>query len=224
MLRRIVIIAKEPRPGTVKTRLAAVLGTQRAAALHTWMLGSTLKRCAEVGLEVEVATTGRLDSPWCQRLVGQGVRVWLQPEGDLGARMAAAVRPGADILLLGADCPLIDPHELRRAFASSAPISVGPSEDGGYWGLRVRSADQETCDTARRVLFHGMTWSTSTVLENTLDRCASARLGVDMLALDYDIDEPTDLGKLLADPRLRADESAALSVILSDGSPPLPAD
>lgn len=215
MHRRIVILAKEPRPGRVKTRLIPALGPERAAALHGWMFRETLTRALRSGVAVAVSVPELLDSPWTLALRAQSVALEAQPEGDLGARMAAALRPNTDTLLLGADCPLLDPSVLAEAFDVPEPIAVGPSVDGGYWCIRVRAPSATALSALVQALFTEMAWSTPSVLAETRARCAAAGLALRELDTDYDIDEPADLQQLQHDPRLDAQGSARLRALLA---------
>ena len=109
---RAVVFTKEPLPGTVKTRLVPVLGEQGAADLHAAMVGDVLDNARLAGLEVLVSLQGRpgwFDAPHQP-----------QVEGDLGARMAHALRPGP-VLALGTDSPTLPPELLRTSERSGEP-------------------------------------------------------------------------------------------------------
>lgn len=214
MMRQIVILTKPPVSGSVKTRLIPRLGAGRAAAVHAWMAKTTVDRALSLGLPVTVALDGAVDSPFAAQLRAAGVRVTRQAAGDLGARMAAALGPGADTALLGTDCPLFDREALQAGFDAQQDISVGPALDGGYWALRVRAAASGPLETLRRALFDDMPWSTAAVLGETQRRCAQAALDLHTLPVDYDVDEPSDLDRLVHDPRLDPPRRAQLLALL----------
>jgi rSAM/selenodomain-associated transferase 1 len=118
-----------------------------------------------------------------------------QPQGDLGARMLAAVAaaPAAGgTLLLGTDCPLLSPELLHQAAAGLATHDavVIPAEDGGYVLLGLRRPAPQ--------LFAGVDWSTAQVMEQTRQRLR--QLGWRWLELPalWDVDRPADVDRLLA--------------------------
>jgi rSAM/selenodomain-associated transferase 1 len=214
MDRQIVILTKAPVPGVAKTRLIPRLGPDRAAAVHAWMAGLTVDRALTVGCAVRVALAGPLDSAFANRLRERGAVIEAQADGDLGARMAATLAPGRDTALLGTDCPLFDIDALHASFAAPEPVSIGPSDDGGYWTLRVRATGPDRLHAMRRVLFASMPWSTPVVLGETQRRCAQAGLDLHLLPVDFDVDEPVDLDRLVHDPRLDPPRRAQLLGLL----------
>ncbi len=175
---RAVVFTKEPVPGKVKTRLVPVLGERGAADLHTAMVGDVLDNARLAGLEVLVSLQGRpgwFDAPHQP-----------QVEGDLGARMAHALRPGP-VLALGTDSPTLPPELLRMAAEAldHHDLILGPAFDGGYWTIGWR----QPCPA----LFEGIAWSTGTVYADTVE--AAARLGLSLCTLPfwYDVDTPASL-------------------------------
>ncbi|MBL8618813.1 MAG: TIGR04282 family arsenosugar biosynthesis glycosyltransferase [Deltaproteobacteria bacterium] len=214
MKRQVVILTKAPVPGAVKTRLIPRLGGARATALHEWMVKATVDRALSLNVVVRVALHGALDSAFAAQLRAQGAVVEPQAGGDLGARMAAALRPEWDTALLGTDCPLFDAEALRASFDAPQGISVGPAADGGYWALRVRAAAGRPIGELSRALFDDMPWSTAQVFAETQRRCAQSKLDLNLLPVDYDVDEPSDLDRLVQDPRLDPPRRAQLLALL----------
>lgn len=189
---RILVFAKAPEPGKVKTRLIPALGAAGAARLAAEMLDRTLREAvaARIGV-VELCCDpapgapvwdGRRDSADC--LSGQG-------EGDLGARMARAaqrtIEGGERMLLIGADCPGLDRHRLREAAAALErnDAVLHPTEDGGYALLGLAQFDAS--------LFEGIAWSRSTVAAATIARIEALGWTFHIAATLRDIDEPADL-------------------------------
>ena len=199
---RIVVIAKAPQPGRVKTRLIPALGAEGAAALAARMLACTLVVAFEaagaadtadpaLGVVELCASPAPGDPAWQGVVVPAGLRWSAQGEGDLGARMAGAARRGLAggerVLLIGTDCPALDAACLRTAAEALDEVEavIVPSFDGGYVLLGLRRFDPS--------LFEGIAWSTSTV-------AAATRVRLDALAWSYqvlpalqDIDVPADL-------------------------------
>ena len=190
---RIVVFAKAPQPGRVKTRLIPALGADGAAALAARLLAGTLAAAAEAlpgGLEL-CASPAPGDPAWRGLTVPAGLRWSAQGEGDLGARMAGAARRvlagGERVLLIGTDCPALDAACLRAAAEALDEVEavIVPSFDGGYVLLGLRRFDPS--------LFEGIAWSTSTVAAATRARLAALAWPYRELPALHDIDVPADL-------------------------------
>lgn len=190
---RIVVFAKAPQPGRVKTRLIPALGADGAAALAARMLARTLAAAAEAlpgGLEL-CASPAPGDPAWQGVPVPAAVRWSAQGEGDLGARMAGAARRvlagGERVLLIGTDCPALDAACLRAAAEALDEVEavIVPSFDGGYVLLGLRRFDPS--------LFEGIAWSTPTVAAETRARIAALAWSCRELPALHDIDVPADL-------------------------------
>ena len=115
----------------------------------------------------------------------------MQAEGDLGARMEHAFQKcfarGHDrVLIIGSDCPGVTTAYLRRAYAAleQTDVVVGPAADGGYTLLGMRELLSP--------LFRDMTWSTASVLPETLARVAAQGRSVTQLATLIDVDHIED--------------------------------
>ena len=127
---RIVIFAKAPVPGRVKTRLIPVLGDLGAAKLAQRMLADiiALALAARLG-PIELCATPHPDPPSWAGHLPTGVTLTDQGPGDLGQRLAAAAKRvidgGERILLIGTDCPALDPKRLREAAALLERVSRG---------------------------------------------------------------------------------------------------
>lgn len=195
---RIVVFAKAPRPGEVKTRLIPALGARGAAALAANMLAHTLAMAAGAGLgEVELcASPPPDDAAWQGVALPTAVRRTAQGEGDLGARMAGAARrvlaAGERVLLIGTDCPGLDADVLgaaARALDEAEAVLV-PSCDGGYVLLGLRRFDP--------TLFADIAWSTPSVAEVTRARLSALGWPCRTLPALRDIDLPEDLAHLPA--------------------------
>jgi rSAM/selenodomain-associated transferase 1 len=194
---RILILAKLPRPGVVKTRLIPVLGASGAAELALRLLRRTVERASGSRLApVECWVTpncGGFDRfPWCRGLMFD---CHVQCAGDLGQRMkhafSQALKQANAAVLIGADCPVLQPRHLDQAIRwleTGSDAVLGPAEDGGYVLLGLRRVDP--------LLFDGMPWGTGYVLEETRRRLVS--LGWDWEELEplWDVDRPQDLRRL----------------------------
>jgi len=197
-LPRLLVFAKEPVPGQVKTRLAAALGPPAAAAVYTELAERTLAaavaaRAAGVVGTVELWCDPAIDRPafvaWRERY---DLALHAQRGADLGARMhgalAAALAQGAPALLVGTDCPGIDVAYLAQAAAMLAgnDAVLGPADDGGYVLIGMRR-DLD--------LFTGIAWSTATVIADTRARLATLRATFAELPPLWDVDTSADLAR-----------------------------
>ncbi len=189
---RIVIFAKAPVPGRVKTRLIPVLGDAGAARLAQHMLADTVAHAFAARLATpELCVTPHPDDPaWAGHLPA-GVRLSDQGPGDLGPRLAAAAKRvidgGERILLIGTDCPELDGKCLSEAAIQleSHDAMIHPARDGGYVLLGLARTDPS--------LFDDIAWSTDAVAVTTIARIRA--LGWSLFVGDTltDIDEPADL-------------------------------
>ncbi len=188
---RIVIFAKAPVPGRVKTRLIPLLGEAGAAQLARKMLADTATNSFSAGAaNVELcATPHPADPSWVEQLPA-GVKLTDQGEGELGQRLERAAKrvvdSGERVLLIGTDCPGLDGARLAEAAfrLESHDAVIYPAEDGGYVLIGLAVTD--------RSLFTDIAWSTDTVSATTIARIRA--LGWSLFVGDTlcDIDEPAD--------------------------------
>jgi len=196
---RLVVFAKAPQAGAVKTRLIPALGAESAAALAQRMLAHVLQQALQAGAgPVELCMSPPPGDPaWESIAIPAGVLRTRQGEGDLGERMARAVRrvtveEGQPVLLMGSDCPALTAaviHEAAHRLQTHDALLV-PVADGGYVLIGLKSP----CPT----LFDRMPWSTARVAAETLSRMTALDLKVWRGPLLHDIDEPADLAHLPA--------------------------
>ncbi len=189
---RIIIFAKAPQPGRVKTRLIPALGAEGAAALARQMLDHTSAVAIESGLgPVELCMD---PPPGDQAWLGVGLPPSLclsaQSDGDLGARMADAVTRRLDeapVILIGTDCVEMDKDLLNTAAVAlnQADAVINPCADGGYALLGLRRFDAS--------LFAGIDWSTTSVSAQTLARFRALGWRVHVGQVVHDVDTPADL-------------------------------
>lgn len=199
----VVVLAKVPEPGRVKTRLVPALGEGGATALAEAMLGDTLEALEALPPAVArlwvasgslAAARARVPAHWT---------VWPQAEGDLGARMGEAWRVAAAerVVIVGADAPSMSAARVEAALVAlnAADVVVGPTLDGGYdlLGLKRREA----------AVLDDMPWSTADVLRVTRARTRGAGLVLAELEPGFDVDTGEDLLDLAA--RLDACAAAA---------------
>lgn len=195
----VLVFAKEPRVGRVKTRLGASLGPAAACALYEAFLedlAGNLARLPE-GVAVEWWVDG--DPAVLAALAGPGAALRVQTAGDLGDRLqeafaSAFARGSGPVAAVGSDCPLLGPEHvaaLWEALERGADAALIPAEDGGYAALALAAP----CPGA----FEGIPWSTDRVLDVTRNRLEGAGMRVALLAPLRDVDDLGDLQRLAAE-------------------------
>ncbi|MFQ5915884.1 MAG: TIGR04282 family arsenosugar biosynthesis glycosyltransferase [Nitrospinota bacterium] len=191
----LVVTAKAPRPGEVKTRLIPWLSPESAAELHRCCLLDTLEKASRltgIGLALAYAPA---DAEGEFRDLWPGDFLRFPQEGrDLGEKMLNCFRSAfaegfSCVALHGTDIPHARAGELVRGFRllreSSADLVLGPTEDGGYYFIGSRAAAPE--------LFRGIQWSSPRVFQTTLERAAALGLRTAEIARERDLDTPEDL-------------------------------
>lgn len=211
----VIVMAKAPRAGEAKTRLAPPLTREEAARLAACLFADTVSLALGSGAAVVVAyapADGRPSLEGALRAASGeemlGGLLWLEQRGDdLGERMEGVVgcayaQGFGPLLLVGADSPTLPPSFLTRALeglaGGRADVALGPTEDGGYYAVGVREPAAG--------LFDSVEWSTPRAYAQTARN--AARLGLRLLELPpwYDVDTPADLARLRAE--LAADVGA----------------
>jgi len=191
----VLVVAKAPVPGRAKTRLAASIGSEQAAALGRAMLLDTLEGCRGEVPVVGVLCANDDDVELLAGLAGPGAPVVVQEGAGLSDALQAGVRHclarGGIALLVSSDIPGVPAGALHRAAAllgEGADVVLGPGHDGGYWLIGVREQHPG--------LFDRIPWSTAAVLEATLARCAQFALEVRLLEPWRDVDTVSDVAAL----------------------------
>lgn len=193
----VVVFARAPLPGRVKTRLVPLLGEKGAARLHARLVERTVRtalaaRCGPV----ELHYAPRARHPFFRRLARRyPLSLRAQSGGDLGARMRRAfervLREAHAAILVGSDCPALTPADLRaarRALRGGADVVFAPAEDGGYALIGL--------DRPRGALFTGIDWGGPRVLAQTRRAIARLRLRRVELRTLWDVDRPEDAARL----------------------------
>jgi len=216
--RVLVIMAKAPRQGVVKTRLASSLSPEAVTAFYCCLLDDTLAlaRSLKSG-DVEVAIMcPEADVDELARLAGNQARVVAQKGKGLAAGLDSVFAHFAEghrtnalrrrIIAFNSDSPHLPRSVLEDAFETLAAhdVVVGPTHDGGYYLVGAKAS--------HRTLFAGDGMGTSSALERLLARARALELSVGFAAPFYDIDVADDLTRLAEELRLapaRAPRTAA---------------
>jgi rSAM/selenodomain-associated transferase 2/rSAM/selenodomain-associated transferase 1 len=183
----IIVFAKAPVPGRVKTRLG--LPADQAADLHRSLVGETLaglqplRHEADVELSVDVPTQAWDDC---------GFPRSLQVDGDLGTRMLGAIEAALfsgrpRVLILGSDSPQLPVGHVRVLLESRADVALGPTDDGGYYAI--------ACSRVSRGMFDGVRWSTEHAYSDTVSAIERCRLTWERGRSWFDVDRAEDLDR-----------------------------
>jgi rSAM/selenodomain-associated transferase 1 len=183
----ILVFAKYPEPGRVKTRLAATAGPEKAAALYRRWIGEVftalqplrgsarLVCCYDGAPRESFSDWEHLADDW-----------WPQSPGNLGERLATGfllgLAAGGPVIAVGTDCLELDAGLVGQAFdiLEAREVVFGPTPDGGYY-LVGMSAD-------RRDLFASVRWSCEETLADHLARCRERGWAHGLLPPRHDID------------------------------------
>jgi rSAM/selenodomain-associated transferase 1 len=203
----VAVMAKEPALGTVKTRLAGVLGERDRLGLYRAFLADRLAQISSLpGVAPWIAFSPEGAEPAFAGVAGPGFGLLAQRGADLGERLHHAAedllaRGYASVLLVDSDTPSLPPEHLveaaraldpRRARAGPRPeLVLGPAWDGGYYLVGLSRPLPE--------IFRGIDWSTPRVLGQTVAAAQAAGLSIHFLPSWYDVDTPADLARLQRD-------------------------
>ncbi|MFC7304443.1 DUF2064 domain-containing protein [Streptomyces monticola] len=137
----LLVIAKEPVPGRVKTRLVPPFSPQEAARLAGAALADTLETVLATPADRHVLVLAGAPGPW----LPAGFEVWPQGAGGLDERLAAAFAAcTGPTLLIGMDTPQVTPGLLARGLEfADCGAWFGPAADGGFWALGLAAPDPE---------------------------------------------------------------------------------
>ena len=183
------LFAKEPRPGSVKTRLAAQTSKEWAAQVAEAFLLDTLDRLAAIDARRILAYSPARARAYFHKVVQEKFALIPQAEGDLGKRMAAFFGEHADaghVLLVGTDSPTLPIGMIGDAYRElhNVDVVLGPATDGGYYLIGSTGGHSLPLD--------GIPWSSSSVLHETIRAFAAKGLRLALLPPWYDVDTLDD--------------------------------
>jgi rSAM/selenodomain-associated transferase 1 len=191
----VIVFARVPQLGRVKTRLARGIGAGAALRVYRTMLAATLRRLSrDRRFDLRIACTPAGARRCRFGSIPARVELVAQTPGHLGRRMIAALRAAGrrPVAVVGCDIPDLDAAAVVEALRALATgdVVLGPSRDGGYWLIGWRG----TPPGPR--LLDGVRWSNAATRSDT-----QARLGLRRLRLGRvldDVDEAADLDRLRA--------------------------
>lgn len=188
----VILMAKAPIPGYVKTRLAGFLTQEQCAGLYRCFLLDIVDCVQASGLELQVAFTPADRINMFRSMLPSGVALFDQEGESLGHRMANAVdhifrTHKTRCIIIGGDIPTLQPGNLREAAAAleGKDVCLGPAEDGGYYLIALNKPEER--------LFEGISWGSEWVLAETLDRIKELHLTYHLLPPLKDVDRYEDV-------------------------------
>jgi rSAM/selenodomain-associated transferase 1 len=197
MNRVILVFLKFPEPGRVKTRLAADIGDEAATRTYEQLVCRVLEQCRAAAPDQIVITYDPSEkfeqirewlAPWLDPFPGE-VNWLAQEQGDLGDRLARATEtvfagnPDSHLAIIGTDCIHLDSDIFAETWShleGETDAVFGPTEDGGYYLLGIKSPHRE--------LFENIPWSSESTLPASLDTAKNASLRTELLPERFDID------------------------------------
>jgi len=224
--RILVIMAKAPRPGTVKTRLAEHLPVTAVVELYRCLLDDTMTLVRSLEGLRSVIMCPAWDVEELSRVAGNGIQV----VGQTGAGLAAALTSVFErfaaggrsrVVAFNSDSPHLPASLLLTAFdeLASCDLVVGPTHDGGYYLVGATTSHPE--------LFSGDSMGTKNALEALLAKARASRLSVRLTGVFYDIDVAADLRRLASELELAPARAPRTSdwlkkwgSVLEDSQPP----
>jgi len=196
----LLLFARHPFAGEVKTRLAAGIGAANARRLYSCFLKDTAAQLRRLNCGVFVFFTPASAGREFRDFLGADLAC-LPQEGDtLGERMKNAFRAVFDrgisrAVAIGSDLPGLNAGHLREAFARlrESPAVIGPAPDGGYYLLGLRA------EVFPGEVFDDITWSTGVVFAETMARFRKMNVSPAVLGSLSDIDDLADLKRFYGD-------------------------
>lgn len=199
MKRAIVIMAKVPLPGAVKTRLEPFLSPESCAALAAAFLVDTAEKSRRVCEDVIIAFSPSSEKSTLSKIVGDGFKSFAQTGNDLGERIVSsfenAFASGADsVVMIGTDSPTFPADYIEQAFEFlelETDVVLGKTTDGGFYLIGLRKAVP--------AIFTDVRWSSRNAFDDVYRNASDLELHLREVPSWYDVDEPRDLEKLIAE-------------------------
>jgi len=196
MKRCLIVFAREPKKGQVKSRLAKSVSQEKALDLYKAFLKDTLNLAKKVRCDQRILAYASKNSCNYLKRIGAGFSFHRQKGKSLGDRMIESIDFcnkkifSSQTVIIGTDSPHLPPSFIKRSFAAlkRTDVVLGPCEDGGFYLIGMRKIDPE--------IFKGVIWSSTSVLKRTLMNAKRIGLKTELLEPLFDIDTQEDLKNL----------------------------
>lgn len=188
-INRVILMAKPPLLGRVKTRIEVSAGAENALQVYCALLSRTLHMMSELPEDFVPIVSWSSNSVKSE--IDYDFDVWYQVDGDLGVRMNEAMNRSfkngsGSTVLIGADCPDLTVNDVTHAFEilEDNDCVLGPTADGGYYLIG--------CNESTPAIFPSTHWGSSKVLRDTLSSLQNSQISYRLLELKKDIDQWED--------------------------------
>ncbi len=206
--RALIVFAKEPVPGKVKTRLKGRFSDEDRVRLYRAFVKDTLAVSRMIKNTRTILAFSSAKTPHILNSMADGFEMVKQKGDSLGERMYNALlyareRGSSQTVIIGTDSPSLGRRMIERAFQALTrkDVVIGPCVDGGYYLIGMK----EPCEE----IFQGVAWSTASVLKNTLDNTRLLKKTTMLLKEWYDVDDASGLKRLREDLRKSKDKDFA---------------
>ncbi len=194
----LILFAKSPEPGRVKTRLLPLFNKEETAKLQEAFILDSLHLIQALNANKAMACSPDTTHPFFHHCEKEHAIPLIPQEGkDLGERMKNAFSWAFSnhfhkVVIIGSDSPTLPRAFIRKAFQAleARSIVLGPSLDGGYYLIGASAPLPD--------LFSKIPWGTASVLTQTLMRLNEMKIPTSLLPFWYDIDRPDDVAFLKA--------------------------
>ena len=187
----LILFAKAPIAGCVKTRLCPPLTPDQAAGLHSALVQDMIEMLSTFSgyADLELSSDSAIE-PWPEITVHRSV----QAEGDLGLRifqaLAGALTSGREVaIVVGSDSPGLPASHILKLLESEADVTLGPTLDGGFFAI--------ACRRVQASMFNQVRWSTGFALADVARSAAQCGLNLATGPTWFDVDVEEDLERML---------------------------
>jgi rSAM/selenodomain-associated transferase 1 len=188
----LILFAKDPVAGQVKTRLSSLLDNSTTLSLyHHFLRDSIEKICSVTGVDRFIGIASDPQTSYFEDVSrSHPIQLFLQEGDNLGERMRRAfddrfMEGYERVVIIGADSPTLPTAYIKQALQSQKKVVIGPSTDGGYYLIGMQSKVTD--------IFEGVHWGSDQVLSETLGVLKGQRSEAELLPVWYDVDLPEDL-------------------------------
>ena len=198
MKRSIIIMAKVPRAGNVKTRLQPFLAPDECATVGEAFLSDAIKKTRGACDSLIVAFAPASEKNYFARFDDANLTVLEQRGADLGEKMRNAfefafeLNADANVVMIGTDSPTFPAEFIEKAFEfleTGADAALGKADDGGFYLIGLRRKIH-----AR--IFENVEWSSPRVFEQTTRNVERLKINLKLVPSWFDVDAPEDLRRL----------------------------
>lgn len=187
----LILFAKAPVAGRVKTRLCPPLRPEQASSLHSALVRDTIEMLLTLA---DVADLELSADPSANAWPGVSLPQSVQSEGDLGTRLfdalESALTSGRQVaMVLGSDSPGLPPSHVTALLKSEADVTLGPTVDGGFFAIMCRKVNP--------MMFEGVRWSTGHTLDDVVRSVSQCGLTIATGPSWFDVDVEDDLARML---------------------------